>query len=107
MSGADDIDMTGGMCGCGGEYAETDIHDDWHGVLHCTTCGNEVERWTDPAAAKDMIVAAVRKGSRDVAPGRYRDLLDEYSLESFSKKCLGEMSRGRLEALLRDIIASE
>jgi len=61
----------------------------------------------EPQAAKDLIVAAVRKGSRDVGSGRYRDLLDEYSLESFSEKCLGEMPLGRLETLLRDIIASE
>lgn len=28
-----------------GVYKETSIHDDWHGVLHCTVCGHQTERY--------------------------------------------------------------
>lgn len=34
-------------CRCGGTYKETDIHDDWHGVLHCDKCGEEIKRHSE------------------------------------------------------------
>lgn len=31
---------------CGlGKYIETSIHDDWNGVLHCSKCKAEVNRY--------------------------------------------------------------
>jgi len=41
------LDNTGQTCAIckSGVYKETSIIDDWTGVLHCSECGCEVERW--------------------------------------------------------------
>ena len=28
-----------------GVYAETSVHDDWEGVLHCDKCGHKIVRY--------------------------------------------------------------
>jgi len=40
-------DMTGKFCQkCHkGKYEETSINDDRDGILHCTVCNDEIERW--------------------------------------------------------------
>lgn len=40
------VDLMGEKCAkCGqGFYTETSIHDDWEGLLHCSSCGHEVSR---------------------------------------------------------------
>ena len=49
MTMIDPDDRKGQICTeCGaGDYQETDIHDDWDGVLHCTNekCNYEVRRY--------------------------------------------------------------
>lgn len=44
------IDMTGEIClECkSGVYNETYQMDDIDGVLHCTACGHQVNRWSHP-----------------------------------------------------------
>lgn len=41
------VDMTGKECEkChAGDYQETGVQDDMHGVLHCTNCGEQTDRW--------------------------------------------------------------
>ena len=41
------IDMTGKRClQCKkGKYKETNIHDDWDGVVHCDKCNHQIDRW--------------------------------------------------------------
>jgi hypothetical protein len=41
------VDMTGKECEkChAGDYQETGVQDDMHGVLHCTNCGKQTDRW--------------------------------------------------------------
>jgi hypothetical protein len=41
------VDMTGKECEeCHkGDYQETGVQDDMHGVLHCTNCGKQTDRW--------------------------------------------------------------
>jgi len=45
------IDRTGTACTkCAyGSYRETRLTDDWDGVLHCTDCGDLIDRHVEPA----------------------------------------------------------
>ena len=42
-----DVDMTGKDCyTCKqGVYKETSLFDDWDGLLHCSNCGEPIDRW--------------------------------------------------------------
>lgn len=42
---ASQTDMMGKACTCGGIYSESSIQDDMHGLLHCSKCNKQIERW--------------------------------------------------------------
>jgi len=33
-------------CKCGGVYEERSLMDDWDGVVTCTKCDKQIERWS-------------------------------------------------------------
>ena len=44
--------------GCGGKFQETSIRDDWDGVLHCTKCKMEVDRYVSPTKQQKLTEGA-------------------------------------------------
>jgi hypothetical protein len=75
------VDLTGKPCKkCRkGKYQETGFHDDMDGVLHCTNCGTEIERYANKIdfnqATRDFNKSKFNEGARQPTPNFKKNML--------------------------------
>jgi hypothetical protein len=96
LEGTDSTDNKGKVCTkCQkGKYEETSITDDQDGVLHCTSCGAKVSRYSEEAAEEPHPMARPDMYNPEGYKQMYNRLMtDELSEGDWQEYCMEYLKR--------------